>query len=133
MNPILELIIERYADTPLPYVSWSEREALAERVLAGEALTEAERCFIAAALAAPSKWRRAQESEATAHRRELAISVRVMRRLYGNVESAVRATMARYGVSERQVRKSMAELTADVWDSDLVDGLMDSVAQQSPP
>ena len=100
-------------------------------MLAGEALTDAERYFIAEALAAPSKWRRAPESEATARRREIAIWTRIEHRRFGNVESSVRSAMARFGVSERQVTKCRSELRADVWDSDLVDDLI-SIAQQSP-
>ena len=116
---------------PIPAVQADEREELADRVLSGAELTDAERLVVASVLVAPG--RRGPDPSALKARRELAIwSLAIERLVYrGSAESAVNSTVKRHGVSERQVWLARAELAADADESKAAEELIDALGARS--
>jgi hypothetical protein len=133
MDPLLQAIVEHFDSEPLPYFEWTERQAVAERVLAGEPLTEAERLFIAAALVDRSKWNIPELTNGEERRREIATWTKVAERYYGNATSAIKSAEVHFGVCERQAKKARAELAADKTDSILVEQLLNWLRDRPAP
>jgi hypothetical protein len=113
---------------PIEPVPADERLELADLVLSGAELSDAERLLVASILVAPG--RRPPDPGRAEARRELAEWSLIIQRLVygGSAESAVNNTAKRYEVSERKVWGARAELAADAEKSKAAEELIEALS-----